>query len=76
MNFVDRMIECRRCKTAFCWTAGEQNFYARQTPPFAQPKMCRACRDARRAFRAAAVATATAAIQVPTYETIAAVKRG
>jgi hypothetical protein len=50
-TYVDITIECVRCKIAFTWTAGEQSFFARQS--FARPKVCKACRAARRLQRAA-----------------------
>ena len=43
----DLILSCVDCTTAFVFTAGEQRFYARQTPPFASPKRCPVCRQRR-----------------------------
>jgi hypothetical protein len=50
MSFQDKSIQCSDCKTAFTFTAGEQEFY--QTKGFTnEPKRCPSCRRTNKARR-------------------------
>lgn len=44
--FQDRELTCVECDRPFFWTAGEQQFYAKQG--FSDPKRCGPCRQAKR----------------------------
>jgi len=47
-QFEDQNLECIDCQQAFVFTAGEQQFFAKQNPPFNPPKRCKPCRDAKK----------------------------
>lgn len=47
-QFEDRDLECVDCQQSFVFTAGEQQFFAKQNPPFNPPKRCKPCRDAKK----------------------------
>lgn len=44
----DIYIQCS-CGDTFVFTVKDQEFYARQNPPYPQPKRCKKCRDKRKA---------------------------
>lgn len=46
--FEDKTLKCRECGEDFVFTAGEQEFYASKGFEN-EPKMCKACRAARKA---------------------------
>ena len=48
---MDKVIVCQDCGQEFTFTEGEQKFYAERN--FAEPVRCKACRDARKAEKAA-----------------------
>ncbi|MBQ8236065.1 MAG: zinc-ribbon domain containing protein [Clostridia bacterium] len=45
--YQDITLTCKECKNEFVFTAGEQEFYAEKGFQN-QPKMCRACRQAKK----------------------------
>ena len=45
--YQDITLTCKECKSEFVFTAGEQEFYAEKGFQN-QPKMCRACRQAKK----------------------------
>ncbi len=47
----DKTLTCRTCGKEFAFTAGEQDFYAKNN--FTEPKDCKECRDARKAQKRA-----------------------
>lgn len=48
---MDKTIVCKDCGIEFVFTEREQEFYA--SKGFSDPVRCKACRDARKAQRAA-----------------------
>lgn len=52
MTFADRPLSCRDCRSAFVWTAGEQEFY-QQKGLLHEPQRCPDCRQKAKAERAA-----------------------
>jgi hypothetical protein len=46
-SYVDKTLKCADCKAEFQWTAGEQEWFARQN--FTAPRRCKPCRDKRKA---------------------------
>lgn len=51
---MDKTIVCKDCGVEFVFTEREQEFYASKN--FSEPVRCKACREARKAQRAAAEA--------------------
>ena len=51
-EFVDETLVCKDCGNEFVFTAGEQKFYAEKGFQN-EPTRCKACRQARKASRAA-----------------------
>jgi hypothetical protein len=49
MSDQDQVINCKDCPNAFTFTAGEQAFYASQSPPLTPPKRCKECRAKKKA---------------------------
>lgn len=46
MNYSDQNLLCSDCGKSFVWTAGEQDFYAKQS--FQAPRRCPTCRATRK----------------------------
>lgn len=47
-HYEDKVLTCQDCGRDFIFTSGEQGFFNSKRPPLAEPKRCKACRDARR----------------------------
>lgn len=43
---MDKQIKCQDCNNEFTFSESEQKFYKQNN--FAEPKRCKACRDARK----------------------------
>jgi len=47
-SFKDQALKCIDCGTNFCFSAGEQAFFASKRPPLSPPKRCPECRAFRK----------------------------
>jgi hypothetical protein len=47
-SFKDKTLQCVDCGTNFCFSAGEQAFFASKRPPLSPPKRCPNCRAFRK----------------------------
>ena len=47
-SFKDQTLKCIDCGTNFCFSAGEQAFFASKRPPLMPPKRCPECRAFRK----------------------------
>ena len=44
----DKVLVCVDCGSDFTFTVRDQEFFAKQNPPFNDPKRCKPCRDVKK----------------------------